>query len=58
MNQLRSLHVAGNDAVAFVGLVILAAGIGIRWGWDLALVFSGAALVVIAVIVTLARSET
>lgn len=52
----RLARVSPIDALALVGLSMLALGVGVRLGWDVALALVGTLLLVLAVVTTI-RSE-
>jgi cytochrome c oxidase assembly factor CtaG len=55
---MRRLHVDRVDGLGVLGLILSAAGVGVRWGFDLAAVLVGIVLMVLAVALAAAeRSE-
>lgn len=56
MTVLR--RVALPDAVALVGVLTIVLGVGLRVGWDVALIVLGLALVGLALLIVYSREET
>lgn len=54
---MRRLGVSLVDVVAIVGTAMLGVGVGVRLGWDAALMMIGGLLLVYAVAVAAARRE-